>query len=74
MGKMAKRLAAFGGINLILLSIVIFIFPEILAYAVASLIMLGGLSLLAFGLRGRSKAPPAQEKQQRYTETIYYTD
>ncbi len=69
--KAAKNISLFAGINLILLSIVIFIFPEILAYAVASLIMIAGISLLGFGLRNKF-SKPRKTNNYEYQETIYY--
>lgn len=51
MSKTARRFLIFGGINLVLLSIVVFVYPEILAYAVASLFLIGGITLIGLGLR-----------------------
>lgn len=74
LGKTLKRFALFGGINLILLSIVIFVFPEILAYAVAALIMLAGISLSVYGLGAkRSQRNAASNQQGQAGQTIYYT-
>jgi len=72
LGKTLKRFAVFGGINLVLLSIVIFLFPEILAYAVAALIMLAGLTLLVYGL-GVRRSQRSTGSQGQAGQTIYYT-
>lgn len=74
LGKTLKRFALFGGINLILLSIIIFVFPEILAYAVAALVLMAGVSLTIYGLgvrRNQRNNGPTQHGQAG--ETIYYT-
>ncbi|MGB0429646.1 MAG: hypothetical protein ACPGLV_04170 [Bacteroidia bacterium] len=69
--KAGKNISLFAGINLIILAITIFLFPEILAYAVAALLMIAGISLLGFGLRKRfAKKPNSYENQ--YQETVYY--
>lgn len=67
--RAARRFLIIGGINLILLSIVVFIFPEILAYAVAALLLLAGISLVGYGLRIKDK-PRAQAGT--YGQTIHY--
>ena len=69
MGKAAKRFLIFGGINLILLSIIVFVFPEILAYAVASLFFIAGITLIGYGLRIKK---PTSHHRNDYGQTIHF--
>lgn len=66
--KAGKNISLFAGINMIILSVIIFVFPEILAYAVASLFLLIGLSLVGFGMRKRSIRTNRTTQQ----ETVFY--
>jgi uncharacterized membrane protein YesL len=71
LSKAGKNISLFAGLNLIILSIIIFVFPEILAYAVAALFFLVGISLVGFGMRKSSKRNT--QKQTEHQETVYYT-
>ncbi len=42
------------GIELILFSVLIFIFPELLAYLVAAFLMVGGISFIAVAMKIRN--------------------
>lgn len=66
--KAGKNISLFAGINMIILSVIIFVFPEILAYAVAALFLLIGLSLIGFGMRKRSMKSNRTTQQ----ETVFY--
>ena len=69
--QIGGKLSVFGGINLILLSIAIFFYPQILAYAVAAILMVAGLGLLACGRKIRRRS----SGQSNFSEgtTYYYT-
>ncbi|MBI3142416.1 MAG: hypothetical protein HYZ16_06285 [Bacteroidetes bacterium] len=67
------RLAVFGGINLLLIAVLVFVYPQILAYAVATLFGLGGLSLLGFGLRSL-RAGKSGNNGSVYRKTNYFNE
>ncbi|MFY0674627.1 MAG: hypothetical protein JXQ87_14605 [Bacteroidia bacterium] len=67
-GRAGKNISLFAGINMIILSVIIFVFPEILAYAVAALFLLIGLSLIGFGMRKRV----VKSNRATQQETVFY--
>lgn len=73
MQRAGGRLAIFGGINLLLIAVLVFVYPQILAYAVATLFGLGGLSLIGFGLR-TIRAGKAGNDRVVYRKSTNYND
>lgn len=72
---MERILGKFGfwtGINLIILAVLIFVFPDIVAYAIAAMLLAGGISLVALSRKSK------QHRQARNSEQgdsyIYYKE
>ncbi|MCB0737621.1 MAG: hypothetical protein KDC92_08920 [Bacteroidetes bacterium] len=66
--RVGASLSMFGGINFILLAIAIFIYPQIVAYAIAAILLILGLGMLGFSTRMRKRS-----KNSQYTETYFFT-
>ena len=54
--RVGASLSMFGGINFILLAIAIFIYPQIVAYAIAAILLILGLGMLGFSTRMRKRS------------------
>lgn len=69
--KARRRSLFFSGINLFLLSVVIFVYPEILAYALAFIMMLASFIILGIWWAGR-KRRNRHESQPEDGSTYYH--
>lgn len=66
-----KKMSFWGGLNLVILAIIIFVFPAIVAYAIALMLLVVGVGLIMFSRR--LKTPRNRPSQQGQT-TFIYTD
>jgi len=69
---MAKRFALIAGLNLLILSTAIFIFPLFFAYFLAALVLFAGLALVMYSFKLKRKNKMQQAQNHFYQETIYY--
>lgn len=70
--NMAKRFALIAGLNLLILSTAIFLFPLFFAYFLAALVLFAGLALVMYSFKLKRKNKMQQEPNHVYQETIYY--
>lgn len=71
LGNKVKRFALIGGFNLIIIAVLIFIFPLVLAYTLASVIALGGLALIGYSIKLGKQKQKNNNQDYVYQETIY---
>lgn len=66
-----KKMSFWGGLNLVILAVIIFIFPAIVAYAIALMLLVVGLGLMMFSRRLKTSGNRTSQQSQT---TFIYTD